>query len=398
MAASRSQCRKKSVNYRGFPGQFLGAASCFHAVADGPRIAVSDLMESATSKPKRQKLLDRVRSAIRLRHYSPRTEEAYAGWIRRFVIFHHKRHPAEMGDAEVGQFLTDLAEKQGVGASTQNQSLNALVFLYREVLQMPLGKLEPFVRAKRPKNLPIVLTKAEVQAVLKHMEGVPRLVAILLYGSGLRLLECLTLRVKDLDFERMEIRVRRGKGQKDRVTMMPGSSKLDLIAHLKNTKCIHERDLREGAGRAKLPDAIARKYPNANSQWGWQFVFPASSKYFDENAGMKRRHHVDESVIQKAIKGAVQTAGITKHGTAYTLRHSFATQLLENGYDIRTVQELLGHSDVRTTQIYTHVLNRGRLGVLSHSGSPAVPFAKKRGVPIRSESRAQHSICFCPRA
>ena len=281
------------------------------------------------------------------------------------MIFHHKRHPAEMGDAEVGQFLTDLAEKQGVSASTQNQALNALVFLYREVLQMPVGKLEPFVRAKRPKNLPIVLTKAEVQAVLKHMEGVPRLVAILLYGSGLRLLECLTLRVKDLDFERMEIRVRRGKGQKDRVTMMPGSSKLDLIAHLKNTKRIHEKDLREGAGRAKLPDAIARKYPNADSQWGWQFVFPASSKYFDENAGMKRRHHVDESVIQKAIKGAVQTAGITKHGTAHTLRHSFATQLLENGYDIRTVQELLGHSDVRTTQIYTHVLNRGRLGVLS---------------------------------
>jgi integron integrase len=281
------------------------------------------------------------------------------------VIFHHKRHPREIGDAEVRQFLTDLAEKQSVSASTQNQALNALVFLYREVLLSPLGKMEPFVRAKRPKNLPIVLTKAEVQSVLKHMEGVPWLVALLLYGSGLRLLECLTLRVKDLDFERMEIRVRRGKGQKDRVTMLPASSKQDLIEHLKNTKRIHEKDLREGAGRAKLPEAIARKYPNADSQWGWQFVFPASSKYFDQSAGLKRRHHVDESVIQKAIKEAVQTAGITKHGTAHTLRHSFATQLLESGYDIRTVQELLGHTDVRTTQIYTHVLSRNRLGVVS---------------------------------
>ena len=197
------------------------------------------------------------------------------------------------------------------------------------------------------------------------MQGVARLVAVLLYGSGLRLLECLTLRVKDLDFDRMEIRVRRGKGQKDRVTMLPASAKQDLIEYLKNTKRVHEKDLREGAGRAELPDAIARKYPNADSQWGWQFVFPASSKYFDQKAGMKRRHHVDELVIQKAIKEAVQAAGITKHGTAHTLRHSFATQLLESGYDIRTVQELLGHADVRTTQIYTHVLNRGRLGVVS---------------------------------
>jgi len=324
-------------------------------------------MESgnATSEPKPPKLLDQVRSAVRLLHYSPRTEEAYAGWIRRFVIFHHKRHPAEMGDSEVRQFLIDLAEKQGVSASTQNQALNALVFLYRQVLHLPLGKMESFVRAKRPKNLPIVLTKAEVQSVLKHMKGVPWLVAVLLYGAGLRLLECLTLRVKDVDFERMEIRVRRGKGQKDRVTMLPASAKQDLIEHLKNTRRIHEKDLREGAGRTRLPDAIARKYPNADSQWGWQFVFPASSKYFDREAGIKRRHHVDESVIQKAIKVAVEAAGITKHGTAHSLRHSFATQLLESGYDIRTVQELLGHANVSTTQRYTHVLNRGRLGVVS---------------------------------
>ena len=230
---------------------------------------------------------------------------------------------------------------------------------------MPLGKMEPFVRAKRPKNLPIVLTKGEVQSVLKHLEGVARLIAVLLYGSGLRLLECLTLRVKDLDFDRMEIRVRRGKGQRDRVTMLPSSAKQDLIEHLKNTRAIHEKDLREGAGRAKLPDAIARKYPNADSQWGWQFVFPASSRYFDREAGLKCRHHIHESVIQKAIKEAVQAAGITKHGTAHTLRHSFATQLLESGYDIRTVQELLGHSHVNTNMIYTHVLNRGRLGVVS---------------------------------
>ena len=324
-------------------------------------------MESAnaSSPPKSPKLLDRVRSAIHLLHYSRRTEEAYAGWIRRFVIFHRKRHPAEMGDAEVRQFLTYLAEKLEVSASTQNQALNAVVFLYREVLQMPLGKMEPFVRAKRPKNLPIVLTKAEVHLVLKHLKGLPRLIAILLYGAGLRLLECLTLRVKDLDFERMEIRVRRGKGGKDRVTMLPATAKQDLIEHLKRTKRTHEKDLREGTGRTVLPDALARKYPNADSQWGWQFVFPASSKYFDRKAGLKRRHHVHESVIQKAIKLAVQEAGITKHGTAHVLRHSFATHLLESGYDIRTVQELLGHSSVTTTQRYTHVLNRGRLGVVS---------------------------------
>jgi integron integrase len=270
-----------------------------------------------------------------------------------------------MGAVEVRQFLTDLAEKQNVSASTQNQALNAIVFLYREVLELPLGKMESFARAKRPKNLPIVLTKSEVQSILKHLKGALRLVALLLYGSGLRLLECLTLRVKDLDFERMEIRVRRGKGRKDRVTMLPASSKQDLIEHLKDTKRVHEKDLRRGDGRVTLPEAIARKYPNADREWGWQFVFPASSQYFDANSGQKRRHHIHESVIQKAIKEAVRAAGITKHGTAHSLRHTFATQLLESGYDIRTVQELLGHSNVTTTQIYTHVLNRGRLGVVS---------------------------------
>jgi integron integrase len=323
-------------------------------------------MESATAaEPKQERLLDRVRSAIRLRHYSPRTEESYLGWIRRYIVFHHKRHPSEMGDAEVRQFLTDLAENRTVSASTQNQALNALVFLYREVLQLPLGKMEPFVRAKRPKNLPVVLTKTEVQSVLKRLTGVPRLAALLLYGAGLRLLECLTLRVKDLDFERMEIRVRRGKGEKDRVTMLPASAKEELLEHLKSVKRLHERDLREGAGRTKLPYAIARKYPKADSNWGWQFVFPASSMYFDWETGLKCRHHMHESVIQKAIKDAAQAAGIVKHTTPHVLRHSFATQLLESGYDIRTVQELLGHTNVATTQIYTHVLNRSRLGVVS---------------------------------
>jgi integron integrase len=309
--------------------------------------------------------LDRLRSAIRLRHYSRRTEEAYAGWVRRYVVFHGKRHPSEMGDAEISKFLSYLAEDRQVSASTQNQALNALVFLYKEVLRQPIGSLSGVVRAKRPATLPIVLTKPEVRALLGQLEGVPLLIAVLLYGSGLRLLECLTLRVKDLDFERMEIRLRRGKGAKDRVTVLPSAAKAGLMEQLRVAKVIHERDVSQGAGRVVLPEALARKYPRADKEWGWQFVFPASSRYFDPEARLQRRHHIHESLIQKAVRSAALRAGIAKHATCHVLRHSFATHLLESGYDIRTVQELLGHSHVTTTQIYTHVLNRSRLGVVS---------------------------------
>jgi len=243
--------------------------------------------------------------------------------------------------------------------------LNALVFLYREVLQLPFGQLEPFVRAKRPEHLPVVLTKAEVRSLLVFMSGVPKMIAVLMYGSWLRLLECLSLRVKDLDFERMEIRLRRGKGGTDRVTMLPSASKADLLEQLRRARVLHQKDLTEGAGRVALPDAIARKYLNAPREWGWQLVFPASSRYFDREANIERRHHIHETVIQKAVRNAARRAGITKHVTCHSLRHSFATHLLESGYDIRTIQELLGHRHVTTTQIYTHVLNRNRLGVVS---------------------------------
>jgi integron integrase len=270
-----------------------------------------------------------------------------------------------MGDAEIGRFLSYLAEDRHVSASTQNQALNALVFLYKEVLRQLIGDLTGVVRAKRPATLPIVLTKPEVQALLGQLEGVPLLIAVLLYGSGLRLLECLTLRVKDLDFERMEIRLRRGKGAKDRVTVLPSAAKAGLMEQLRVAKVIHERDLSQGAGRVVLSEALARKYPRADREWGWQFVFPASSRYFDPEARLQRRHHIHESLIQKAVRTAALRAGIAKHATCHVLRHSFATHLLESGYDIRTVQELLGHSHVTTTQIYTHVLNRSRLGVVS---------------------------------
>jgi len=311
------------------------------------------------------KLLDRVRGATRARHYSIRTEEAYVGWIRRFILFHNKRHPAEMGESEVNQFLTHLAVSENVAASTQNQALSAILFLYQAVLETDLDRVEGVVRAKKPRRLPEVLTREEVRACLHRMSGTPKLIALLLYGAGLRLLEALRLRVKDIDFTLNQITVRDGKGQKDRVTMLPASAKPLMAEHLKEVRRTHDQDLRQGYGRVYLPGALAEKYRSADRQWAWQYVFPAASLSLDPRSGNKRRHHLDESAVQKAVKEAVRLAGVHKPATPHTLRHSFATHLLEDGYDIRTVQELLGHSDVRTTMIYTHVLSRGGRGVRS---------------------------------
>ena len=310
-------------------------------------------------------LLDRVRNAIRVRHYSPRTEEAYVGWIRRFILFHNKRHPGEMGEIEIDEFLTYLARQRKVTASTQTQALSALLFLYREVLARPCAWIEVAVRAKRRKTLPIVLTRGEVRGLLSQMQGAPALIASTLYGSGLRLMECLELRVKDTDFERSELVVRNGKGGRDRISTLPQAIAPALQEHIKQVRSVPDRDLQDGAGRVQLPHALARKYPNAERQWGWQYVFPAARRSTETETGTARRHHMHQSVIQRAVKAAVLRAGITKPASCHTLRHSFATHLLEDGYDIRTVQELLGHQDVRTTMIYTHVLNRGGLGVRS---------------------------------
>jgi integron integrase len=309
--------------------------------------------------------MQQVRTAIRQRHYSPRTEEAYATWIRRYIFFHQVRHPAEMGAAEVNAFLSHLAVEGRVSASTQTQALSALVFLYRRVLGKDIGWLDGVVRAKRPSRVPVVLTRDEVKRLFAHMDGVPLLASRLLFGGGLRLLECLHLRVKDVDFERHELVVRDGKGSKDRITMLPESCTPALQGHLANVRRLHENDLRSGLGRAPLPEALARKYPNAASEWGWQYAFPASSHYTDRHTGVRHRHHLHESVVQKSVREAVRRAGIPKPATPHTLRHSFATELLRDGYDLRTIQELLGHSDVSTTMIYTHVLNRGGRGVVS---------------------------------
>jgi integron integrase len=311
------------------------------------------------------KLLDQVRQAIRTRHYSYRTEKAYVHWITRFLFFHNKRHPAEMGEVEIGKFLSSLATDSRVCASTQNQALNALLFLYREVLHKEIGYVNGVVRAKRPVRLPVVLTRQEVRSVLGQLQGLDWIMAMLLYGAGLRLMECLRLRVKDIDFSRGEIRVRSGKGDKDRVTMLPSAVIEPLRHHLEQVKQQYEADVRSGSAGVPLPYALGRKYPNAAKDWAWYWVFPASKLYVDRSSGAKWRYHLHESVLQKAVKEAVQKAGISKPATCHTLRHSFATHLLEDGYDIRTVQELLGHSDVSTTMIYTHVLNKGGRGVAS---------------------------------
>ncbi len=311
------------------------------------------------------RLYDRVVEVLRTLHYSRRTEEAYLHWIRRFLLFHAHAHPRQLAEGDVNRFLTHLAVQQNVAASTQNQALAAVLFLYEHVLEQPLNRIEGVVRARRPKRLPVVLTPEEVGAVLAHLRGVPRLVCTILYGSGLRLLEGLQLRVKDLDFGRGEITVRDGKGRKDRLTMLPNAVHEPLDEHLRHVREQHEGDLKRGLGRVPLPDALVRKYPNADREWGWQWVFPASSHYLDRGTSIQHRHHLHESVIQKAVHEAARRGGLAKHLTTHGFRHSFATHLLEDGYDIRTVQELLGHKNVETTMIYTHVLNRGGRGVHS---------------------------------
>ena len=318
--------------------------------------------EVVVGKPR---LLERVSEAIRVRHYSRRTEEAYVFWIRKFILFHQKRHPSEMGAREVSGFLGWLATERRVAASTQNQALSAVLFMYREVLRIELGPVEHVPRARVPDRVPVVLSAQELRLVLERLTGVPRLVATLLYGAGLRLQECLELRVKDLDFERGEVTVRRGKGQKDRRVMLPQAVRQDLAAHLDVVRRQHHADLAAGLGRVMLPDALARKFPSAPSEWRWQFVFPAGRICRDARWGPPSRYHLHESVIQRAVTMAAREAGVTKRVGCHTFRHSFATHLLEAGYDIRTVQELLGHADVSTTMMYTHVLNRGGLGVQS---------------------------------
>jgi len=311
------------------------------------------------------KLLNQVRYAIRARHYSIRTEDAYVQWIRRYILFHGKRHPRDMGATEINEFLTDLAVRGKVAASTQNQALSALLFLYKEILHQDIGSLKSVIRAKKPARLPVVFSREEVRDVMYHLAGMKWIMAYLLYGSGLRLMECIRLRVKDVDFSYNQIIVRSGKGNKDRVTMLSQKVKEPLKKHLETVKATHDRDLSEGYGNVYLPYALERKYPNAGTSWGWQYVFPALKRSIDPRSGMERRHHIGGMVLQRAVKEAVKKAGIAKPASCHTFRHSFATHLLEDGYDIRSILELLGHKDIATTMIYTHVLNKGGQGVLS---------------------------------
>ncbi|MHC4165384.1 MAG: integron integrase [Planctomycetota bacterium] len=314
---------------------------------------------------RKPRLLEQLRQALRSRHYSRRTEQTYCQWVKRFIYFHKVRHPAEMAEPEINAFLTHLAVKERVSASTQNQALSAILFLYRHVLNRKIGDLGEVIRARKPKRLPVVMTREEVKLVLSHLKGDRWLMANIMYGAGLRVRECLRLRIQDVDFAASQILVRDGKGFKDRITMLPDVIKRPLLEHLEAVKKIHERDLAEGYGRVQMPYALARKYPNAARERGWQWVFPQENRWVNKRTDQQGRHHIDESILQKAVKAAVRRAGITKHATCHTFRHSFATHLLEDGYDIRTVQELLGHKDVRTTMIYTHVLNRGSHGVVS---------------------------------
>jgi len=328
-------------------------------------------MPNVPSKSQGKKLLEQVSDAIRLKHYSARTEKTYIEWIRRYILFHKKRHPKDMGADEIREFLTHLATERTVSASTQNQALSAILFLYRNVLGQDVDIPPTYVRAQKSNNLPVVLTHQEALAVIQKVTGTPQLMAKILYGSGLRLMECLRLRVKDLDFGNRQIIVRDGKGENDRGTILPDSIVPLLESHLRAVKVIHAKDLRDGFGETNLPYALDKKYPNAAKEWIWQYVFPASARSIDPVSKKTMRHHADPSVLQKAIRQAAKLAKINKQVSPHTFRHSFATHLLQNGYDIRTVQELLGHKDVKTTMIYTHVLNRGASAVRSPLDDPS---------------------------
>ena len=310
-------------------------------------------------------LLDLVTAKIRLKHYSIRTEEAYRNWIKRFILFHNKQHPRQLKSFHIEQFLSYLATDKNVSASTQNQALSSIIFLYKDVLSMDIPDLENVSRAKKPKRLPVVFTQDEVKQLLSQLDGTIWLIASLLYGSGMRLLECLRLRVKDIDLKKHQILIRDGKGQKDRITMLPKTLVQPLTLHLEKVRELHYQALENGYGTVYLPYALERKYPNAHTEWAWQYVFPAKIASIDPRSGIKQRHHINEQIIQRAIKNAIMMANIYKPASCHSLRHSFATHLLESGYDIRTIQELLGHNDISTTMIYTHVLNKGGKGVIS---------------------------------
>ncbi|MEG8990433.1 integron integrase [Ignavibacteria bacterium 4148-Me] len=319
---------------------------------------------SQSNKANKPKLLDKVRLTLRANHYSRKTEEAYIGWIKRYILFHNKRHPNEMGKDEIQKFINHLAVDQNVSASTQNQALQAILYLYKNVLDKEVGWLDDIKHATRIKHLPVVFSRNETAKIFEHLNGVPKLVVSLLYGSGLRLSEALSLRIKDIDFEYKQIIVRDGKGEKDRHTVLPSSIIPELKKHLNEVYKQHKKDLSKGKGETILPYALDKKYPNAAKEFGWQYAFPADKFIKHNDSGKIIRWHIHESTIQRAVKDAIKKAGIIKQGSPHTFRHSFATHLLENGHDIRTIQELLGHSSVKTTMIYTHVLNRG-LGVKS---------------------------------
>jgi len=313
----------------------------------------------------KSKLINQLTNIIRVKHYSIRTEQAYVNWVNRFFRFHQNKHPLSLGEPEISAYLNYLAINRKVSASTQNQALSAILFLYNEVLKKDIDHIDDVIRAKRPLKLPVVFSHEEVEIILLQLEGVKWLMAALLYGSGLRLMECLRIRVKDIDFHYKQITVRDGKGQKDRVTVLPEKIFTPLQEHIQKVEFLHNQDIKNGYGEVYLPFALARKYPNANRDLGWQYVFPAKKPTRNPRSGRVYRHHLDPSILQKAIKQSIRDVEINKPGSCHTLRHSFATHLLENGYDIRTVQELLGHKDVRTTMIYTHVLQKGGKGVKS---------------------------------